>query len=104
MRRYSMILVAVVAATCVPRIEAQTTIFWLGGTGTIDSANYSNGTSTVAPASTDYVDFGNGGTGTLSAGTVFSVGKLRVGHGQTLPAPGGAGTGTVTISGGAQVF
>jgi hypothetical protein len=97
-----LIAAAVVAGLVTPQLRAQQNIFWLGGTGTLDSANYTNGTTTAAPISTDVVHFGAGGTGTYSSGTL-SIGKLRVGTNTNSPAPAstGAGAGTVTISNGA---
>ena len=80
------------------------TIFWQGGSGGLISANYSDGTNSgLTPTSGDVVNFGNGGTATYNTPGPLSLQKLRVGHNQTTPAPGGSGTGVVTISGGANV-
>lgn len=80
------------------------TIFWQGGSGGLISANYSDGTNNgLTPTAADVVNFGNGGTATYSTPGPLSLQKLRVGHNQTTPAPGGGGTGVVTISNGANV-
>jgi hypothetical protein len=77
-------------------------IFWNGGSGTLTSANYSTGAGPlVAPTSADVVNFGNTGTATHSVAGTTSFTRLRVGHNQNTPAPGGAGTGIVTINDGA---
>jgi hypothetical protein len=84
-----------------PHVEAAT-MFWQGGTGSLVSANYNDGAPNKTPGAGDIVNFGNGGTGTQSGGAV-SFQRLRVGHNQTTPAPGGGGTGNVTINNGATV-
>jgi hypothetical protein len=75
--------------------NAQRVIFWQGGPGALTDSNYSDGTNTnLAPGSTDYLNIGNGGLVTFSSSAGF--GRLRVGHNQL---PGGAGAGTLTVSG-----
>jgi hypothetical protein len=78
------------------------TMFWQGGSGAVVSANYNDGAPGKTPGAADIVNFGNGGTGTQSGGAV-SFQRLRVGHNQMTPAPGGGGTGNVTVNNGATV-
>lgn len=57
------------------------TIFWQGGSGTLISPNYSDGTNTnLTPGTADIVNFGNGGSATHSAAGTTNLSKLRVGH------------------------
>jgi hypothetical protein len=102
MSRYSrLISTAAVIALIAPQLPAAT-MFWQGGSGNLVSANYNDGAPGKTPGAADIVNFGNGGTGTQSGGNV-SFQRLRVGHNQTTPAPGGGGQGTVTIDNGAIV-
>lgn len=104
MSRYARLIctAAVVALFAAPSQALE--IFWKGSgvSGTLLDNNWSsNGTDTLTPTSGDILDFGGGGTATYSVAGPVSFQKLRVGHGQATP--GGVGTGTVTISNGAQV-
>lgn len=102
MNRYSRLIPSVVLFVLIaPQIQAAT-MFWQGGTGNLVSNNYNDGAPNKTPGAADIVNFGNGGTGTQSGGTV-NFQRLRVGHNQTTPAPGGGGTGNVTINNGATV-
>jgi hypothetical protein len=92
-RLFSITTVALLLATAA---EAQTLIYWQGGTGTLTDANYSDGTNmNLAPQATDYVHIGNSGVVTFNSTAGF--GRLRVGHNQS--PPGGTGAGTLTITG-----
>src|SRR5688572_25173816 len=85
-----------------PDLQAAT-IFWKGTgvSGNLTDPNYSDGTNTnLSPTPADVVNFGGGGTATHSVAGVTSFSKLRVGHAE---APGGTGTGNVTVNSGAQV-
>ncbi len=102
-RHTRMIYAAAIVALFAAPLQA-VEIFWQGTgvTGTLTDPNYSDGTLTdLTPTANDIIDFGGGGTATYSVAGPISFQKLRVGHGQTVP--GGVGTGTVTISNGAQV-
>jgi hypothetical protein len=90
------------AAMIAPKIQAAT-IFWQGTgvSGNLTDFNYSDGTNTnLAPAAADVVNFGGGGMATHAVAGATSFSKLRVGHSE---APGGSGTGNVTVNSGAQV-
>jgi hypothetical protein len=102
MNRYAtLIFSAALAVLSTSQLQAAV-IFWNGGSGALTATNYSTGAGPlVAPAAADVVNFGNNGTATHSAAGTTSFTRLRVGHNQGTPAPGGAGQGTVTISNGA---
>lgn len=104
-RQFRSGLAGAAAATLLSAAPLQAaTIFWQGGSGGLISANYSDGTNNgLTPTANDVVNFGNGGTATYDTPGPLSLQKLRVGHNQTTPAPGGGGTGVVTISNGANV-
>ncbi|MBA3482366.1 MAG: PEP-CTERM sorting domain-containing protein [Pirellulales bacterium] len=90
------------AAMIAPDLQAAT-IFWQGTgvSGNLTDPNYSDGTNTnLSPTAADVVNFGGGGTATHSVAGATSFSKLRVGHAE---APGGSGTGNVTVNGGAQI-
>jgi autotransporter-associated beta strand protein len=90
---------AAVAATLVASHLSAADIQWRGGTGAIDSANYTtNGSDSVAPLSGDWINIGAGGTVTNT--TNYSVpGRMRVGH--NFPyTPGFEGDGTVNLNSG----
>ena len=92
---------AIIALATAPLYAVE--LFWQGTgvTGTLTDANYSDGTNTnLSPTAADILDIGGGGTATYSVSGPISFEKLRVGH---QSAVGGAGSGTVTISNGAQV-
>jgi autotransporter-associated beta strand protein len=90
---------AAVAATLVASHLSAADLQWRGGTGAIDSANYTtNGTDSVAPVSGDWINIGAGGTVTNT--TNYSIpGRMRVGH--NFPyTPGFGGDGTVNLNSG----
>jgi hypothetical protein len=61
----------------------------------LTDTNWSDGTnSPIAPGTTDYLNIGNSGVVTFNSSGGF--GRLRVGHSQAV---GGAGAGTLTVSG-----
>jgi len=100
-RTYRWIFIVAIVALATPQLQAAV-IFWQGGAGALTDANYSDGTNpNLAPLAADVVNFGNGGTATHSVAGTTSFTRLRVGHNQNAPAPGGAGQGTVTITNGA---
>src|SRR6476619_5906116 len=98
-RRIAMLCAAATAALATADLKAAT-LAWMGGSGTLTDAHYSNGSTTnLAPGSGDVVDFGSSGTGTYSTPGAISFSKLRIGHNDaTLP-----GAGTLTVSNGAQI-
>ena len=102
MNRFIALVCSAAVASSASSLFAAT-IFWQGGTGALISANYTGASAGLTPTAGDVVNFGNTGTATHSVPGALSLQKLRVGHNQTTPAPGGGGTGNVTISNGAQV-
>ena len=99
-RFLALFCAAAVAASSASSLRAAT-IFWQGGSGNLISANYNNGsTSNLTPTSGDVVNFGMTGSATHSVAGTLNLQKLRVGHNA---APGGTGSGNVTISNGAVV-
>jgi hypothetical protein len=101
-RRIVLLCAAASAALATSDLNAAT-LFWQGTnvSGTLTGPNYSDGANpNVTPTSGDVLNIGGGGTATHSTPGPISFQKLRIGHNQ---APGGTGTGTVTISDGAVV-
>ena len=103
MKRFiAMVYGAAIASSSVSSLFAAT-IYWQGGSGALISANYTGASANLTPTSGDVVNFGAGGTATHAVAGTLNLQKLRVGHNQTTPAPGGGGTGNVTINNGAVV-
>ena len=103
MSRSIALLCAAASAALLTSELSAATIFWQGAgvSGNLTDSNYSDGTNpNLAPTAADVVNFGGGGTATHSVAGITSFLKLRVAHNQ---APGGTGTGIVTVNNGAQI-
>src|SRR5262245_25873240 len=97
-RRVITAIAVTAAALSASRAVQATVLAWQGGTGAAVSGNYTDGTTpNQTPTTTDEVNFGGGGTGTVTANATFL--KMRIGHNLTP----GSGTGTVTVSNGAAL-
>jgi hypothetical protein len=100
-RSARLVLLAAVASLPAASLQAQSgvTLYWQGGVGALTDANYTDGTlANLTPASGDVVYFGAVGTGTLTGPGTTEFYRLRIGHNEAVA---GAGTGEVTVSGGA---
>lgn len=86
-------------------------IGWQGGTGNFISANYSTDgtTQNLLPSAADRINFGAGGTGTLSTGSTYNFQRLYVGGSGNVPNPAAppanislprGGQGTLTVDNG----
>jgi hypothetical protein len=74
-------------------------LYWQGGTADLSSANYYNGSATVAPGASDILFIGDNGlatgTGTLTVSKIY-IGNIDPGGGTQGP----AGPGTVSLTSG----
>src|SRR4051812_5699180 len=95
----SVCAAAVASALVASQLQAAE-LQWKGGTGAIGATNYtSDGTNSLAPTTSDFVNIGAGGSVTSSAN--FNVpGRARIGHNFAFTSPTFAGSATLTVSGG----
>jgi hypothetical protein len=100
-RYFQLGIAAAIAALSAPQVQAAT-IFWQSNaTAALTGPNWNDGAPNKTPNPIDVLNVGLGGTATHSVAGPTTFARMRIGHNQSTPAPGGAGQGTVTITNGA---